>query len=136
MSSSRIRFNRAVFAIAASSVAEQLLKQLSAEDIEAVVDVRQANGEPLDRLAAACEDVEMYYVHRPDLVAAAGRGERHGQPDAHIAWAASIALRHRTCVLTDGGASAMAVAEAVARVGGMRLVDLNTSPAPIALAGA
>lgn len=127
MSSSRVRFKRALASLNAEAVeADELVRQLRSEDIEAVLDVRPAPA--TTKLKELCEAAEMYYAHRPTLTDAASRGEKHGQPDREVAWATGIALRHYACVLTTGKANESAVAAAMARVGGIRHVDFDDSP--------
>lgn len=134
MSSSRVRFKRALASLNAENLeARDLVRQLRSEDVEAVLDVRDAPD--ASKLQELCEAAEMYYTHRPSLTEAAARGQEHGQPDREVAWATGIALRHYACVLTSGSANEGAIAEAIAQVGGIRHVDFDDHPtAPAAFA--
>ncbi len=129
MSSQRIRFNRSVFTAPLNGHSPQeVIAELAAEDIELVLDIRAAgDGDGIDEaFDALCADAEMYYVRRPGLQAAA---------DADTAWAAGLALRHRTCVLGDVGAARLQTSRAIAQAGGMRVIDIESSPAPITRTG-
>ncbi len=118
MSSNRIRFNRTVFSAPLNGEApEGLVDQLAAEDIELVIDMRSASSNVLDELCAAAE---MYYERRQPL---------QTEPDA--AWAARLALRHRTCILGDPGDARLHASQAVADLVGMRVIDIEALPAPI-----
>lgn len=129
MSSSRVRFKRSVASLnAGAHGATELVRQLRSEDIEAVLDLRpEADTAKLKEL---CENAEMYYTHAPALTAAAQRGDREGQPDRELAWAAGIALRHYACLLTNGCAKEGSVAPEVARIAGIRHIDFDESPTP------
>lgn len=129
MSSSRVRFKRALASLNADRLdSEQLVRHLRNEDVEAVLDVRSA---PVAaKLKALCEAAEMHYTHRPTLAEAATRKEEYGQPDREVAWATGIALRHYVCVLTSGKPGEAAVAEVMARVGGIHHLDFDDSPTP------
>lgn len=122
MTARRIRFNRSIFAVSASgSQLESLLGELAAEDIQLVVDVRSfERHEPdegaLDRL---CASADMYYV----------RFMHFG--DAERERTARLALRHRTCVLADVGSGESDESRTIAEVAGMRVIDLDDSPAPV-----
>lgn len=125
MSSSRKQFNRSMFAVADGQSPERLVAILRGEDIELLLDGRP-NADASERLRGLCDQEEMYYVAQPALDALADRS--HAEPDELHAWAARMALRHRTCLLGDARA-----AEAIAGLVGLRVIDLDDSPAPIAL---
>lgn len=123
MSSSRRRYNRSLFAVTTGRNPQVLVALLHEEDIELLIDARQAAADE-DPLRSLCADAHTYYSPRPEL---AGLAERpHAEPDKHHAWAASMAMRHRTCVLSDNPR----VAEAIAELVGLRVIDLDRSPAP------
>lgn len=126
MSSSRRRYNRSMFAVASGRTPQDLVALLAGEDIELLVDARRAAADR-DRLASLCAEEHMYFSVRPELAELAEQPQR--EPDEDHAWAARMAMRHRTCVLTD----VPGVAEAIADLVGLRVIDLNRSPAPIAL---
>jgi hypothetical protein len=126
MSSSRKRYNRSLFAVASGRTAENLVALLLEEDIEMLIDARRAAADS-DRLETLCAEAHTYYSPRPEL---AGLAENpRAEPDKHHAWAAAMAMRHRTCVLSD----TQRVAEAIAQLVGLRIIDLDQSPTPIAL---
>lgn len=128
MSTSK-RFNRTLFTAPVRAAGpEQLVEQALEEDIELILDARPA---PDNALAAACAAHATYYVHRPGLVLADGPDDPAAR--ALRAEAARLALRHRTCVLADEPDRAR-VAQAVAGVVGMRVLDVAASPAPLTLA--
>lgn len=122
--SSRVRFNRSLFTTAPGRPATDLVALLEAEDIELLIDARTV-GADREELAAACQDAETYFAVRPEL-AALGQ-QPSAEPDRAHGWAAHMALRHRTCLLGDPG-----VAQAVAALVGMRVIDLDLAPARIA----
>lgn len=124
MSSSRTRFNRSVFAVRDGKTPEQLVGLINGEDIELLIDARQSATDR-DRLAALCAETETYFVTRPELTKLADNVS--AEPDAAHAWAARMAMRHRTCVLGDPR-----VCQAIATLVGLRVIDLDRSPAPIA----
>lgn len=126
MSSSRRRYNRSMFAVASGRTAQDLVALLAGEDIELLIDARPAAADR-DRLGSLCAEAHTYFSVRPELVGLAE--QPHAEPDEQHAWAARMAMRHRTCVLTD----AAGVAEAIADLVGLRVIDLDRSPAPIAL---
>jgi hypothetical protein len=122
--SSRVRFNRSVFALAPGHALAEIVSLLEAEDIELLIDTRP---EVLDHelLAAACREAQTYFAARPQLAALAERPD--AEPDAAHAWAAHMALRHRACLLGDAR-----VADGVARLVGLRVIALDGSAAPTA----
>ncbi len=128
MSSQRIRFNRSLFTTPLNAESpQQIIAELAAEDIELVLDVRAPGGADLDKtFDALCANAEMYYVRRPGLDAGSA-------PDT--AWAAGLALRHRTCILGDPDEARLATSRAIAEAGGMRVIDIAESPAPITRTG-
>lgn len=129
MSSQRIRFNRSVFTAPHNgSGPEEMIAELAAEDIELILDVRAAAIDDAveSRFDALCADAEMYYVRRAGLEASS---------DRDTSWAAGLALRHRTCVVGDRDEARLTVSRAIADAGGMRVIDLETSPAPISRTG-
>jgi hypothetical protein len=124
MSSNRIRFRRTIFTAPLTDLnPDQLIEQLAAEDIELVIDMRGsyelANTTDLDAL---CANAEIYYERRQGLAE---------QTDADVAWAARLALRHSTCLLGESNTTRLLAARAVADLVGMRVIDLEASPAPI-----
>ena len=125
MSSSRMRFNRSMFAVGDGKTVEQLVALVIGEDIELLIDARPTPRDG-ERLAALCADAQTYFAAPPELAKLADRPE--AEPDKAHAWAARMAMRHRTCVLGDAR-----VAEAIAGLVGLRVIDLDRSPAPIAL---
>ena len=123
MTAQRIRFNRSMFSAPLAPNAEALIAQLAAEDIELVIDVR-SSPQAAERLEALCEQAAMYFVVRPEL------GEE--APAELVSWAAGLALRHRACVVADADEPRRRAADRMAHVGGLRIIDLATSPAPVA----
>lgn len=123
MTGQRIRFNRSMFSAPLTAGLDALVAQLAAEDIELVIDVRSAP-QAADRLGALCEQAAMYFVVRPEL------GE--DAPEELVDWAAGLALRHRACVIADADEPRLRAADRMARAGGMRIIDLAISPAPVA----
>lgn len=125
--STATRLNRTLFtAPLRTPDAEELVAQLLGEDIELVLDARPA---PDAALAAACAAHATHYVHQPALA-------RHAAPDearAAATAAAPLALRHHTCVLAEE-IERTRVAETIAGVVGMRVLDLAASPAPVTTA--
>lgn len=118
MTSHRVRFNRSLFTAPLNGgPADDLIDNLAGEDIELVIDLRRSQGAALDDL---CASAAMYYVSRDRLDAEA------------LAWAARLALRHRACVVGDPGEERVATSHAIAKLAGMRVIDIEASPAPIA----
>jgi hypothetical protein len=129
MSSNRMRFNRTLFTVPLNLTStEELAAKLEAEDVELVLDAR-ASG-PNAELSRLCAQTAMYYVHERELASVLGvvgpRRERIAASAAHRA------LRHRTCLIADEE-HRREIADAVASVVGMRVLDIAESPAPIAL---
>jgi hypothetical protein len=130
MSTQRIRFNRSVFTAPLNGHAPtEVIAELAAEDIELVLDVRggATDDDAGSQLGELCALADMYYLRRPRFDSGGG-GEG-------VAWAAGLALRHRTCVLGDPDAGRLQASEAIAKAGGMRVIDLESSPAPISRTG-
>ena len=125
-SSTRRRYHRSLYTVANARTPQDLVALLIEEDIELLIDARPAAPDD-GRLRSLCADANTYYAVRPQLARLAEH--RNAEPDEHHAWAAAMAMRHRTCVLAD----AAGVAEETAALVGLRLVDLDRSPAPIAL---
>lgn len=115
--SSRIRFNRALFAAPADRPMDELLEALRIEDITLVIDARPDAPDTAE-LTRACAEAETYFVRRPELAPLAARPA--AEPDRAHAWAAHMALRHRTCVLGRRG-----VAQAVAGLVGLEVIELG-----------
>jgi hypothetical protein len=131
MSSTSRRFNRTLFTAPAPPKEQRdLVVQLEGEDVELVLDTCS-----LERpdLARACADAEMYYVRQPDLPSVLKARDPSGERLA--AEAAHLALRHRTCLLADEEVRTE-LAEAVAGVVGMRVLDVAVSPAFLSVPGA
>ena len=122
MTGQRIRFNRSMFSAPLEPDVDALIVQLAAEDIELVIDVR-SSPQAARRLEALCEQAAMYFVRRPEL------GEE--APEDLVGWAAGLALRHRACVVADADEPRRRAAGRMAQAGGMRIIDLATSPAPV-----
>lgn len=121
MTARRIRFNRSIFAVRATGwQLESLLVELAAEDIELVVDVRGVDemGPDEGSLDLLCANANMYYVRLEDF----GDAERERT--------AQLALRHRTCVLANLE-STSEPSQVIAEAAGMRVIDLDDSPAPL-----
>lgn len=124
MSSNRIRFNRTVFSAPLNGGhPREFVEQLAAEDIELIIDTRPGLGGRVGaELDALCEEAEIYYEPRAELSSIA---------DADVAWAARLALRHRTCIIGDPEGQRLTASRAVADLVGMRVIDIEASPAPI-----
>jgi hypothetical protein len=121
MTSHRVRFNRTLFSASLNGgPATEVVDRLAGEDIELVLDVRQNPPQASSVLDGLCAEASMYYVRRDQL-----RGKE-------LAWAARLALRHRACVLGDPGQQRLDTSAQIARLAGMRVVDIEASPAPIA----
>lgn len=124
--SGRIRFNRTLFSAELNGGAPiDLVRQLAAEDIELIIDVReQRSPESQTTLDALCENAAIYYVaaatDEPDTLRWTG-------------WAAGLSLRHNTCIVGDVGEARLATAGQIAQAAGQRLIDLASAPAPITL---
>lgn len=125
-SSTRRRYNRSLYTVANARTPQDLVALLIEEDMELLIDARLAAPDS-ERLQSLCADANTYYAARPQLARLAEH--RNAEPDKHHAWAAAMAMRHRTCVLAD----APGVAEETAALVGLRVVDLDCSPTPIAL---
>jgi hypothetical protein len=129
MSSSRLHFNRTLFTVPLTLAdTEELVALLEAEDVELVLDAR-ASGPSAD-LSRLCSEAAMYYVYERGLAAAVGVAEPDKERTA--ASAAHLALRHRTCVVADEK-QRRDIADTVASVVGMRVLDIAESPAAVAL---
>lgn len=124
MSSSRRRLNRSLFSLAPGRQAEVLLALLVAEEIELLIDTRRSAGDRAE-LERGCAQERIYFASRPQLQRWAAQPD--GEPDAALAWAARMALRHRTCLLGEP-----TLAGEVADLVGLRLIDLDRQPARIA----
>lgn len=119
MTANRVRFNRSLFTAPLNGgPADALIDNLAGEDIELVIDLRRS---PPTRLDDLCASASMYYAWRD-----------HVDSDA-LAWAARLALRHRACVVGDPGEERVRTSEAIAHLAGMRVIDIERSPAPIAM---
>lgn len=131
----RIRFNRTLFSIPMNGHAPvKMLAHLAAEDIELILDIRHASDaeQQFDRI---CEEAEIYYIHNPDLRESPGGEDLetgHNRPGV-TSWAAGLSLRHRTCIIGDDDERRVTLSRTIARSAGQRMIDLETSPAPIAL---
>jgi hypothetical protein len=118
MSSHPVRFNRSLFTAPLNGgPADAFIDHLASEDIELVIDLRRSRSSRLDDL---CASTLMYYVCRDDL------------DDDGLKWAARLALRHRACVVADPGDERVRTSQTIAKLAGMRLIDIEASPAPIA----
>jgi hypothetical protein len=119
MSARRIRFNRTLFSIPMNGHAPiRMVAHLAAEDIELILDIRQT-AEAEQQFGLLCEEAAIYYIHKPDL--------------SGNTWAVGLSLRHRTCIIGDDHDHRVALSEAIAEQAGQRVIDLETSPAPIAM---
>lgn len=131
----RIRFNRTLFSIPMNGHAPvKMLAHLAAEDIELILDIRQVSNaeQQFDRL---CEEAAIYYIHNPDLRESFGRenlGTEGSRPNI-TSWVAGLSLRHRTCIIGDDNKRRVALSLAIAESAGQRMIDLEASPARIAL---
>jgi hypothetical protein len=127
-SSTNPRLKRSLFVCsAADGETDRLLKVLEAEQIQCVIDLRPvrlpgAEG-TLAALRLGAESREIYYAHLPELTAELSY--ERGQPPRPIAWVARTALRHRTCLVIRGTFSERHVAQAVAELVGLRVIDLD-----------
>jgi hypothetical protein len=126
MTSTRRRYNRSLFAVIGGRTAEDLVGLLVDEDIELLIDARRIAADS-DRLESLCAEANTYYSQSPQLARLAQNPS--AEPDEHHAGAAALAMRHRTCVLVE----TQLVADAIAQLVGLRVIDLDQSPAPIAL---
>lgn len=102
--------------------------ELEAEDVELVLDARDSG--PSDDFARLCAEAAMYYVYEPRLASVLRTAG--SDREQILASAAHRALRHRTCLIAEEGRR-REIADAVASVVRMRVLDLAESPAPIAL---
>jgi len=128
VSSSSRRFNRTLFTMpVVEGHGRDLIVLLEGEDIELVLDAAMTS--PNVELASLCAEAAIYYVHEPELPLAGADA-----PDTQrlLARAAHLALRHRTCLVADEDRR-RALADAVASVVGMRVLDIAESPATIVL---
>ena len=116
-STSRIRFNRTLFAAAPGWSAAELVAALRVEDVTLLIDARR-DAPDARELELACAETDTYFARRPELASLAAT--RSAEPDRAHAWAAHMALRHRTCLLGDPG-----VAGEVADLVGMEVADLG-----------
>lgn len=124
--STSAHFNRTLFtAPVRAAQAEEIVAQLLEEDIELILDARPALDEAF---AAVCAAHATHYVHQPALARIG-----HAEASAAAAEAATLALRHHACLLADEPERAQ-VANAVAAVVGMRVLDIAASPARITTA--
>lgn len=118
MSSHPVRFNRSLFTAPLNGgSAAAFIDHLAGEEIELVLDLRRSRPSRLDDL---CASASMYYVCRDDL------------DDDALRWAARLALRHRACVVGEPGDDRVQTSQAIAQLAGMRVIDIEASPAPIA----
>ena len=116
-STSRVRFNRALFAAAPGWPTAELVAAMRVEDVTLLIDARH-DAPDARELERACAESDTYFARRPELAALAAR--RGAEPDRAHAWAAHMALRHRTCLLGEPG-----VAGEVADLVGMEVVELG-----------
>jgi uncharacterized protein (DUF488 family) len=129
-----------------------LLEELDIEDIELILDIRRWPARhwrrfPPSELSRVFRGAEMHYVHEPEL----GPGPEQLRPakprweteprrfrrvvrgQAHlVARAAGLALRHRTCVVSQFPApnenDRRIVAEEIAALAGLRVLRLRERP--------
>ena len=99
---------------------DELIRVLLNEDIELVLDIRRSPSRqsprlPAKRVAQACSDADVYYIHRPELGTSSEflrSGDRSDQLDSakyrrylrqrhheSLLWVGAAARRHRTCVI-------------------------------------
>lgn len=131
--SDRIRFNRSLFSAPLNGTGPvELVRQLAAEDIELVIDVRVGpSAESTSSFDRLCEAASMYYVTKPEL---AIDGSPTGEGRAQLTtWAAGLALRHHTCILGDADDVRLETSAEIAQAAGQRVIDLATAPARVAL---
>jgi hypothetical protein len=132
-SSHRIRFNRSLFSTEKDGLElDVLVAQLAAEDIELILDMRVSDESERARFEALCADASIYYVARPELSERAPGTPPSTGLEKTEAWAAGLALRHRTCVLGDDRDLRLAVTHEIAEVAGQRVIDMLSSPARVA----
>jgi hypothetical protein len=124
--SGRIRFNRTLFSAELNGgPPADLVRQLAAEDIELIIDVRATpSAESRTTMDALCEQASIYYV------TATGDEEREPR---WTGWAAGLSLRHNTCVVGDVGEARLVTSAEIADAAGQRVIDLASAPAPITL---
>ena len=126
-----MRFHRTLFTAPVSGDFAQFVAELAGEEVELVLDARPVPARLGDeRLRALCEEAEMYYVPFPQLPEVLTAADPAGERNA--ARAATLALRHSACLVAPEE-ERQALARTVAAVAGMRVIDLATSPAAIAL---
>jgi hypothetical protein len=75
-----------------------LLDTLLIEGVQLVVDARAISNSEAERMRRLCEDAALYYLRSPLHVAA------YETDDEHMQHVGNLALRHRTCVVTDADA--------------------------------
>lgn len=132
-SAHRIRFNRSLFSAELNGAGPRhIVMQLAAEDIDLIFDMRAEAGAEHAELDQLCEEMSIYYVARPPLGANGSAEHAENEVDEVQTWIAGLALRHRTCVLGDDNDRRLSVAGAIARTAGQRVIDLVSSPAPVA----
>ena len=133
-SSHRIRFNRSLFSMEKNGHAlDALVAQLAAEDIELILDVRAGGDAERATIDALCADASIYYLARPELAERSVGGPPSTAVERLEAWAAGLSLRHRTCVLGDDRDVRLTLCQEIAEVAGQRVIDLESSPARVAL---
>jgi len=153
MSSGSRRFQKQIFiASLENGGSPALVEELSGEDIELVLDIRRWPARhwrrhPPEQLAPVLTAAEVYYLHRPELGPEPGHWLAGGDRwklntrayrrllrsrEGAVAWAAGLALRHRTCVVSQfaapNDADRRVLAEVIGELAGLRSLALSSRP--------
>jgi hypothetical protein len=153
MSSGSRRFQSQIFVASLENGGlPALVEELNAEDIELVLDIRRWPARhwrrhPPEQLAPLLADADVYYLHRPELGPNPQQwlpGGDHWKLDSRdyrrllhsredsVAWVAGLALRHRTCIVSQfdapNDADRMVLADEIGKMAGLRRLALSSRP--------
>lgn len=103
---------------------ERLLGWIETANVQCVIDLRPGlSRSDIALIELGAQSRRMHYAYLPELAEAPP--EVAGQPSRALAWAARIALRYRTCLLTQGRSKETDGAQQIAALVGLRLVLLG-----------
>jgi hypothetical protein len=153
MSTGSTRFQTQVFTASLENGGlPGLLEELAIEDVELILDIRRWPARQWRRhrpsqLASLFTKADIYYVHRPELGPDPDQwlpgGDRWKlntrayrrllrRREGAVAWAAGLALRHRTCIVSQfqapNDADRRVLAEVMGELAGLRALALRSRP--------